>query len=50
MLFISIRSGDAEFVPKVLQVVHETTRLRHIAGASTPLTLSLSFTDALLQL
>jgi hypothetical protein len=34
MLFISVRSSEAEHVPKVLQVVHETKRLRHKAGAS----------------
>lgn len=32
MLFISIRSAAAEQVPKVLQVVEETKRLRHKAG------------------
>ncbi|KAG1723238.1 uncharacterized protein EDB91DRAFT_1271967 [Suillus paluster] len=32
MLFISIRSSDATQVPKVLQVVEETKRIRHKAG------------------
>lgn len=32
MLFISIRSSDAPQVPKVLQVVEETKRIRHKAG------------------
>ncbi|KAH7885823.1 hypothetical protein F5I97DRAFT_1158855 [Phlebopus sp. FC_14] len=32
MLFISIRSADASQVPKVIQVVEETKRIRHKAG------------------
>ncbi|KAG6329856.1 hypothetical protein ID866_9233 [Astraeus odoratus] len=32
MLFISVRSMDAAQVPKVLQVVEETKRIRHKAG------------------
>lgn len=32
MLFISIRSASAAQVPKVLQVVEETKRIRHKAG------------------
>lgn len=32
MLFISVRSVDAPQVPKVLQVVEETKRIRHKAG------------------
>ncbi|KAL4066053.1 hypothetical protein J3A83DRAFT_4048186, partial [Scleroderma citrinum] len=32
MLFISVRSADAPQVPKVLQVVEETKRIRHKAG------------------
>ncbi|KAH7926400.1 hypothetical protein BV22DRAFT_1032896 [Leucogyrophana mollusca] len=34
MLFITVRSSDAVQVPKVLQVVEETKRLRHKAGLS----------------
>jgi hypothetical protein len=34
MLFISVRSSDPNQVPKVLQVVEETKRLRHKAGTS----------------
>lgn len=32
MLFISVRSSDANQVPKVLHVVEETKRLRYKAG------------------
>ncbi|KAL1743221.1 hypothetical protein HDZ31DRAFT_74988 [Schizophyllum fasciatum] len=32
MLFITVRSSDAQHVPKVLQVVEETKRIRHKAG------------------
>lgn len=32
MLFVTIRSAAAEQVPKVLQVVQETKRIRHKAG------------------
>ncbi|KAF6761433.1 hypothetical protein DFP72DRAFT_803647, partial [Ephemerocybe angulata] len=32
MLFISVKSTSAEFVPKVLQVVEEAKRIRHKAG------------------
>ncbi|KAG6837359.1 hypothetical protein H0H93_010961 [Arthromyces matolae] len=32
MLFVTIRSGASEQVPKVLQVVEETKRIRHKAG------------------
>lgn len=32
MLFITIKSAEAEHVPKVLQVVEETKRIRHKAG------------------
>ncbi|KAG6876772.1 hypothetical protein C0992_011853 [Termitomyces sp. T32_za158] len=34
MLFVTIRSAGAEQVPKVLQVVQETKRIRHKAGLS----------------
>ncbi|KAF9244642.1 hypothetical protein BU15DRAFT_86013 [Melanogaster broomeanus] len=34
MLFISIRSSDSAQVPKVLQVVEETKRIRHKAGGA----------------
>ena len=33
MLFITVKSAGAEQVPKVLQVVEETKRIRHKAGA-----------------
>lgn len=32
MLFITVLSSDAIHVPKVLQVVEETKRIRHRAG------------------
>ena len=32
MLFVTIRSASAREVPKVLQVVEHTKRLRHKAG------------------
>lgn len=32
MLFVTVRSDLAEQVPKVLQVVEETKRIRHRAG------------------
>src|SRR5260221_12240110 len=32
MLFITLKSAEAEQVPKVLQVVEETKRIRHKAG------------------
>lgn len=32
MLFIIIRSADEQFVQKVVEVVHQTIRLRHKAG------------------
>jgi hypothetical protein len=32
MLFVSVKSADAEQVPKVLQVVEETKRIRYKAG------------------
>lgn len=32
MLFISVKSAEAENVPKVLQVVEETKRIRYKAG------------------
>jgi hypothetical protein len=32
MLFISVKSSAAAFVPKVLQVVEETKRVRYKAG------------------
>lgn len=32
MLFITVKSASAEQVPKVLQVVEETKRIRHKAG------------------
>jgi hypothetical protein len=32
MLFISVKSSAAEFVPKVLQIVEETKRIRYKAG------------------
>jgi hypothetical protein len=32
MLFVSVRSSDSVQVPKVLQVVEETKRMRHKAG------------------
>lgn len=35
MLFITVRSSAALQVPKVLQVVEETKRIRHKAGLST---------------
>ncbi|KAF9475223.1 hypothetical protein BDN70DRAFT_814447 [Pholiota conissans] len=34
MLFITVKSADAEDVPKVLQVVEETKRIRYKAGLS----------------
>ncbi|KAF9563965.1 hypothetical protein CPC08DRAFT_705682 [Agrocybe pediades] len=34
MLFITVRSSEAEHVPKVLQIVEETKRIRHKAGLS----------------
>ncbi|EDR14637.1 uncharacterized protein LACBIDRAFT_305473 [Laccaria bicolor S238N-H82] len=34
MLFITVKSDEAEHVPKVLQVVEETKRIRHKAGLS----------------
>ncbi|KAF8909354.1 hypothetical protein CPB84DRAFT_1813071 [Gymnopilus junonius] len=34
MLFITIKCSEAEHVPKVLQVVEETKRIRHKAGLS----------------
>jgi len=33
MLFITVKSANPEQVPKVLQVVEETKRIRHKAGA-----------------
>lgn len=35
MLFVSIRSAAAEHVPKVIQVVEETRRIRHRAGLAS---------------
>ena len=32
MLFITVMSSEAVFVPKVLQVVEETKRIRHKSG------------------
>lgn len=32
MLFITIRSSTAAFVPKVLHVVEQTKRIRHKSG------------------
>lgn len=32
MLFITVKSAEAENVPKVLQVVEETKRIRYKAG------------------
>lgn len=32
MLFITVKSAEAVHVPKVLQVVEETKRIRHKAG------------------
>ena len=32
MLFVSVKSAEAEQVPKVLQVVEETKRIRYKAG------------------
>ncbi|KAJ7595087.1 hypothetical protein C8J56DRAFT_928370 [Mycena floridula] len=32
MLFVTVRSGSAEQVPKVIQIVDETKRIRHKAG------------------
>jgi hypothetical protein len=32
MLFITVRSSAATHVPKVLQIVEETKRIRHRAG------------------
>lgn len=32
MLFITVKSAEATHVPKVLQVVEQTKRLRHKAG------------------
>jgi hypothetical protein len=34
MLFVTILSAGADQVPKVLQVVEETKRIRHKAGSS----------------
>ncbi|KAH7913056.1 hypothetical protein BJ138DRAFT_1111787 [Hygrophoropsis aurantiaca] len=34
MLFITVRSSDAAQIPKVMQVVEETRRIRHKAGPS----------------
>ena len=34
MLFITVKSSEAEQVPKVLQVVEETKRIRYKAGLS----------------
>lgn len=34
MLFITVKSAEAEHVPKVLQVVEETKRIRYKAGMS----------------
>lgn len=34
MLFITVKSSEAEQVPKVLQVVEETKRIRYKAGPS----------------
>lgn len=34
MLFVTVRSATAAHVPKVLQVVEHTKRLRHKAGMS----------------
>ena len=34
MLFVTLRSAAAEQVPKVLQVVEQTKRIRHKAGSS----------------
>jgi hypothetical protein len=45
MLFITVRSSAPEHVPKVLQVVEETKRLRHKAGARLPLIYLLSPVD-----
>lgn len=39
MLFISVRSADAPQVPKVLQVVEETKRIRYKAGEWPPVRL-----------
>lgn len=36
MLFITVKSAEAEHVPKVLQVVEETKRIRHKAGSLFP--------------
>ena len=35
MLFITVKSSEAEQVPKVLQVVEETKRIRYKAGLSS---------------
>lgn len=37
MLFITLRSSTAETVPKVLQVLHETKRIRHKSGSEDEL-------------
>ena len=42
MLFISVKSAEAEQVPKVLQVVEETKRIRYKAGMSQQNSFSLS--------
>ncbi len=34
MLFVFLKSAEAEQVPKVLQVVEETKRIRYKAGQS----------------
>lgn len=36
MLFITVKSAEAEHVPKVLQVVEETKRIRYKAGSLFP--------------
>ena len=33
MLFVTVKSAEAECVPKVLQIVEETKRIRHKAGS-----------------
>lgn len=37
MLFITLRSSSVETVPKVLQILHETKRIRHKAGSEEDL-------------
>lgn len=36
MLFVTVKSSSAETVPKVLQVVEETRRIRYKAGETFP--------------